>query len=96
MVGVGADVSAEEQTSDGRMDIALKLPDAIYILEFKYGKVAVGAGSVPARKAIEQILTKNYAVRFAADARPVWAVGLNISQDRRTIESYEVVAVEKP
>ena len=24
---------------------------------------------------------------FAADARPVWAVGLNISQDSRTIES---------
>ena len=84
MVGVGADVEAEGQTSDGRFDIALKMQDAIYILEFKYGKSAA--------EATDQIIKKDYAVRFAADPRPVWAVGLNISADRRTIESYDVVA----
>ena len=84
MVGLGADVEAEGQTSDGRFDIALKLQDAIYILEFKYGKSVA--------EATDQIIKKDYAVRFAADPRPVWAVGLNISADRRTIESYDVVA----
>lgn len=83
MVGIGADVEAEGQTSDGRFDIALKLRDAIYILEFKFGKTA--------EEATAQVLTKDYAVRFAADERPVYAVGLNISPDRRTIESYEIV-----
>ena len=83
MVGVGADVEAEGQTSDGRFDIALKMQDAIYIMEFKFNKTA--------QEATEQILTKDYAVRFAHDARPVYAVGLNVSEDRRTIESYEVV-----
>ena len=34
------------------------------------------------------------AVRFAADTRPVYAIGLNISQDRRTIESYEITKVK--
>jgi hypothetical protein len=86
MVGIGADVEAEGQTSDGRFDIALKLQDAIYILEFKFGKTA--------DEATAQILSKDYAVRFAADQRPVWAVGLNISRDYRTIESYEVVACQ--
>ena len=86
MVGLGIDVEAEGQTSDGRFDIALKLADAIYILEFKFNKSA--------SEATDQILTKDYAVRFAADARPVWAVGLNISSDRRTIENYEVVKVK--
>lgn len=85
MVGVGADVSAEEQTSDGRLDIALKLQDAIYILEFKFNKSA--------EEATAQVIAKDYAVRFAADPRPVWAVGLNISQDRRTIESYDLIRV---
>jgi hypothetical protein len=66
------------------MDIALKMQDAIYILEFKFGKTA--------QEATEQILTKDYAVRFAKDPRPVFAVGLNISKDRRTIESYQMVA----
>ena len=86
MVGIGADVEAEGQTSDGRFDIALKMQDAIYILEFKFNKTA--------HEATEQILTKDYAVRFAADERHVWAVGLNISEDRRTIESYEIKQVK--
>ena len=85
LMGFGADVSAEDQTSDGRMDIALKLPDIIYIIELKYGKTA--------DEAADQVLRKDYAVRFAADPRPVVAVGLNISQDRRTIDSYKVVKV---
>ncbi len=99
LIAFGADVSAEEQTSDGRMDLALKMPDAIYILELrstsgrllpkgrkKYGKTA--------EKATDQVIAKNYAVRFAADSRPVWAVGLNISEDRRTIDAYRIVQVK--
>ena len=87
MAGIGADVSAEEQTSDGRMDIALKMQDAIYILEFKYGKTA--------EEAAEQVKRKNYAVRYAADARPVFAVGLNVNQEQRTIDSYEITEIKK-
>jgi len=86
LMGFGADVQAEEQTSDGRMDIALRLPHGIYILELKYGKSA--------DEATDQIIRKDYAVRFAADQRPVWAVGMNISQDRRTIDSYRIVQVK--
>ena len=86
LMGFGADVQAEDQTADGRMDIALKLPDAIYIIELKYGKTA--------DEATDQIIAKNYAVRFASDVRPVWAVGMNISQDRRTIDSYRIVQVK--
>ena len=86
-MAVGADISAEEQTSDGRMDIVLKVPDAIYILELKYGKTA--------EDATDQIIRKDYAARFAADSRPVWAVGLNISQDRRTIDQYKIVQVKE-
>ena len=83
LMGYGADISAEDQTSDGRMDIALRLPDAIYIIELKYGKTA--------DEALEKILTKDYAVRFATDVRPVYAIGLNISTDHRTIDSYKMV-----
>lgn len=87
LIAVGADVQAEDQTADGRMDIALKLPDAIYILEFKYDKTAA--------EATAQVLRKDYAVRFAHDTRPIFAVGLNISSERHTIDSYEVVEVAR-
>ena len=62
LIAVGADVQAEEQTSDGRMDVALKMPDAIYILEFKYGMTTEDAS--------QQIMEKDYAVRFASDTVP--------------------------
>ena len=86
LMGYGADISAEDQTSDGRMDIALKLPNAIYIIELKYGKTA--------EEAVDQIIKKDYAVRFTTDQRPVWAVGLNISEDHRTIDGYKVAQVK--
>jgi len=47
-----------------------------------------------ADEATDQIIHKDYAVRFAADARPVWAVDMNISQDHRTIDSYRIVQVK--
>jgi len=68
------------------MDIALKLSHGIYILELKYGKSA--------EEATDQVIAKDYAARFAADQRPVWAVGMNISHDRRTIDSYRIVRVK--
>ena len=86
LMGFGADISAEEQTSDGRMDIALKVPHGIYIIELKYGKTA--------EEATDQIIAKDYAVRFAADPRPVWAVGMNISENRRTIDQWKIVRVK--
>ena len=82
LVAVGADVHAEQQTSDGRMDISLKMSDAIYILEFKYNKKT--------RKAIEQIVKKDYAVVFASDPRPVYAVPMNVDAKKRTIEKPQV------
>ena len=85
-LAVGADIQAEDQTSDGRMDIALKLPHGIYILELKYNKSA--------EEATDQIIAKDYAVRFAADTRPVYAVGMNISADRRTIDRAKIVRVK--
>ena len=86
LMAFGADVQAEDETADGRMDIALKLKDVIYIIELKYGKTA--------NEAADQIISKDYAVRFAADPRPVVAVGLSISEDRRTIDSYKIVNVK--
>lgn len=40
---LGADVSPELPTSDGRIDLVLKTVDCIFIFELKYGKDAVTA-----------------------------------------------------
>ncbi len=82
LVAVGADVHAEQQTSDGRMDISLKMHDAIYVLEFKYDKTQ--------EDAIEQVKKKDYAVVFASDPRPVYVVPMNVDAEKRTIEKPQV------
>ena len=81
----GADVRAEQQTSDGRLDIALLLPYAILILEFKYD------GDVD--EAMGQMRSKGYADAYAGETRPISLVAINIDSQRRTIDEYRVEAL---
>ncbi len=78
LASIGADVQAEVQTATSRMDIALKMPDAIYILELKYNQTADAA--------LDQIKRKKYAAAFAGDSRPLYAVGLNFNSETRTLD----------
>ena len=78
LVSINADVSAEGRTATGRMDITLKMKDAIYILELKYNKSSDAA--------LDQIKRKKYAVAFAQDPRPVYAVGLNFNPEKHTLD----------
>ena len=77
-VSIKADVQAEGRTSTGRMDITLKLKDAIYIFELKYNKTS--------DEALEQIKRKKYAAAFAHDERPVYAIGLNFNPKTHTLD----------
>ena len=82
LASAGAHVHVEQQTATGRMDISMILEDAIYILELKYDKTA--------DKALSQIKEKDYAVAFAADPRPVYAVGLNFGTNSHTLDDWTV------
>ena len=82
LASAGAHVHVEQQTATGRMDISMMLEDTIYILELKYGKTAEAA--------LSQIKEKNYAVAFAADPRPVYAVGLNFTSNSHTLDDWTI------
>lgn len=77
---LGADVSPELPTSDGRIDLVLKTVDCIFIFELKYGKDAVTA--------INQIEEKKYFSAFADDKHKKFLVGIN---DSRTIDDWTVI-----
>ena len=79
---LGADIKAEQPTSDGRIDLVLKTSQAIYIFELKYNQSA--------KTAIQQIVAKDYTKLFAGDKRVIIKVGINFSEDRRSIEGWEV------
>ena len=82
LVAFGADVEAERQTANGRMDIVLRMPKAVYVIELKYGHST--------EEAAEQLQRKDYAAAFAFDGRPVIQVGINFSRDERTVTEWQV------
>ena len=48
-----------------------------------------------AEEAVSQIVDKNYAMRFSSDSRPVYAVGLNINKDQRSIDDWTINKIEQ-
>ena len=79
---LGADVTPELPTSDGRIDMVLKTSACIYVFELKYGKEAAVA--------MKQIEDKKYAAAFMDDKREKVLVGINFSEDNRTIDDWKV------
>lgn len=81
MLGFYTDV--ERTTSNGRIDVVLKTPNYIYVMELKLD------GS--ADDALRQIEEKGYALPFGKDARKLYKIGVNFSSETRGIEEWKVV-----
>ena len=79
---LGEDVKVEHTTSDRRIDLVLKTDKSIFIFELKYKKSA--------DIAMAQISDKDYAKAFADDGRKVVKVGVNFSEDQRSIEDWVI------
>ncbi|MDE6006968.1 MAG: ATP-binding protein [Muribaculaceae bacterium] len=79
---IGIDVKTEVHTSDGRMDILIETTDYIYIMELKYD------GSPD--EALRQIDRKQYALKFNADIRKLFKIGVNFSSVPRRIISWKI------
>lgn len=81
---LGAHVQVEEPTPDGRIDMVQETDQTIYIFELKYNKTAADA--------MAQIEQKDYTRKFVSDSRRIVKVGLNFSEDRRSLEEWSVEA----
>ena len=76
---IGVDVKAEYHTSQGSIDLVIKVKEYIYIIELKIN------GS--AKDAVKQIEDKNYRLPFASDERRIITIGLGFSKQTNTIDS---------
>ncbi len=74
---MGEFIDSEVKTSIGRADAVVKTKDTIYVFEFK-------TNSTP-QEAIEQINSKDYAIAYKSDNRPVVKVGVNFDTETRTL-----------
>lgn len=79
---IGIDTTVEFHTSEGRIDMVLKFPNYIYVIELKL--------DYSAKEAIEQIDKKNYTLPFKYDGRKTIKVGINFSSKTRNIDEIEI------
>ncbi len=81
---LGLDVTVEDNTNLGRIDMTLKFNGQIYIFEFKVVEL------VPEGKALQQIKDKGYMEKYRAAAVPTYLIGVEFSRDGRNIVGFEV------
>ncbi len=77
---IGFNIEVEIETIDGRIDAVIKTETNIYIIEFKANQTA--------KKAIEQIKDKKYALKYANDKRPISLLGINFDTEKKIIADY--------
>ena len=84
--GAGLDVSVEESTNRGRLDMAVRFKGRVYLFEFKM-VARQGNGS-----ALRQIKDKQYADKYRQPGLPIRLVGVEFSQAERNIVRFDVEA----
>ena len=82
---IGVAVETEVHTSDGRIDLVVKTPRFVYIIELKFDKSA--------EEAMTQIEEKQYALPFANDPRRLFKIGLNFSSTTRHLDAHRIEEV---
>ena len=73
-------IDAEVLTIDGRIDAVVKTDTDIYIIEFKINQSA--------KKAVQQIKDKEYALKYKDDKRKISLLGINFDTKKKKIDDY--------
>lgn len=81
---IGMRPLSEVATSDGRIDMVIDCPKAIYIMEFKYSPNDKDLSKV----ALEQIKSKKYHQPYIIQQKPIVGIGYSFGEKSRQITDY--------
>lgn len=84
--GLGLDVTVEESTNRGRLDMPVRFGDRVHIFEFKVLEQA-GEGA-----AMAQLVQRNYADKYCAPGVRVHLIGVEFSSESRNVVAFEHTA----
>ena len=79
---IGNYVDVEVRTPKGRVDMVMRTPTTLYVVELKLNKTA--------DTALEQIHLRNYPERFALCGLPIVKVGINFDTEKRTLGDWVI------
>ncbi|NBC48472.1 MAG: AAA family ATPase [Gammaproteobacteria bacterium] len=85
---LGLDLTPEEASNAGRLDLSLRFNGQVYLFEFKVVEL-VPDGSAPA-----QLKDKGYAERYRADGQPIHLIGVEFSREKRQVVAFEVETLQ--
>ncbi|CBL46289.1 Hypothetical protein HDN1F_27060 [gamma proteobacterium HdN1] len=80
---LGLDITTEDATNHGRIDMTVHFAGHVYLFEFKVVELA------PEGRALQQIKDRAYADKYRNDG-PVHLIGVEFSKDTRNIVGFEV------
>ena len=80
---VGFDIVVEDSGSDGRLDMAVRFNDTVYLFEFKVVELA------PEGSAMAQLQAKGYADKYRELDQPIHLIGVEFSRETRNLIGFE-------
>jgi len=81
---LGLDVTAEQMTNKGRIDMVVRFGKRVFLLEFKVVEI-----DGTSNKAIEQIRKMRYWERYLGKAEEIYLIGVEFSSTDRNIVGFE-------
>ena len=83
---LGLNITVEDSSSHGRVDMAVHFNDNIYLFEFKVVELASEGA------AMAQLQEKRYADKYRSLNQPIHLIGVEFSKDTRNITAFEVAS----
>ncbi len=84
---LGLDLTAEDSSRLGRLDLVVGFNGQVYLFEFKVVELE------PEGKALAQIKARGYADKYRAQGCPIHLIGVAFSRKRRTAVGFEVETI---
>ena len=81
---LGLDVTVEDSSSRGRVDMAVRFNGQVYLFEFKVVE------QEPEGTATAQLKARRYADKYRALGQPINLIGVEFSREARNIVAFEV------
>ena len=84
---LGLDVTPEESSNAGRLDMAVRFSGQVYLFEFKVVELE------PEGRALAQIKARGYADKYRSSDEPIHLIGVEFSSAERKVVGFEVESV---
>jgi hypothetical protein len=81
---LGLDIILEDASNHGRLDMAVRFNQQIYLFEFKVVELT------PEGQALQQIKDRGYADKYRAEGLPIHLIGVEFSREQRSVVGFAV------